>query len=412
MISQMLSQQSGRDEALANRLASPAEIALGLRIEETGDIALARELEAAIALRIAILHLGAALLRVGEQRQRTREITEAAHAFSAAAHALSLPPAGGGEAPFTSAKGGLFERQAFGMWARCVELLEPSSGAGSTRHQLSRLHDLGVARGVWLHPQQRPVELLQRGLRSRPFWPADELPAARALESAYAVILGELTGLRSPKAADSTRSGNGPAGVPDVSDAPDASSAASSSNGGAFSEYRSPVVTAGAWKDFQLFASCRKDAAHCALCPRTAEVIASQPRLNGMIFGSHFFSGLAEGTHLSAHCGPSNLRLRLHLGLVIPPGCTIRCGDETREWRAGECLIFDDSFEHEVWHEGDSERIVLICDLWHPDVDLQEMVLPMLEAEQREDLEAAERGEHRCLSERGYSTGERVSRQP
>jgi aspartate beta-hydroxylase len=40
--------------------------------------------------------------------------------------------------------------------------------------------------------------------------------------------------------------------------------------------------------------------------------------------------------------------LRCHLGLVVPPGVRIRVGDEVREWTAGECLIFDDSFEHEV----------------------------------------------------------------
>lgn len=37
---------------------------------------------------------------------------------------------------------------------------------------------------------------------------------------------------------------------------------------------------------------------------------------------------LVAGTHLSAHCGPSNFRLRCHLGLVVPPGVRIRVGDE------------------------------------------------------------------------------------
>lgn len=41
---------------------------------------------------------------------------------------------------------------------------------------------------------------------------------------------------------------------------------------------------------------------------------------------------------------------------------------QVREWKVGECLIFDDSFEHEVWHDGSTDRVVLICDLWHPDV--------------------------------------------
>ena len=142
--------------------------------------------------------------------------------------------------------------------------------------------------------------------------------------------------------------------------------------------------------------------------------IGARPRrrdeLNSMIFGSHFFSRLSPGTHLSAHCGPSNLRLRCHLGLVVPDGVRIRVGDEVREWRQGECLVFDDSFEHEVWHEGGADRIVLICDMWHPSVDVERTIAPMLDAGQVDDLARARRGEHAPQLERGYSTGERVSR--
>jgi hypothetical protein len=29
-------------------------------------------------------------------------------------------------------------------------------------------------------------------------------------------------------------------------------------------------------------------------------------------------------------------------------------------------LVFDDSFEHEVWNHGDSVRIVLFMNFWHP----------------------------------------------
>lgn len=35
-------------------------------------------------------------------------------------------------------------------------------------------------------------------------------------------------------------------------------------------------------------------------------------------------------------------------------------------------LIFDDSFEHEVWHNGTGVRLVLIVDIWHPDLTEQE----------------------------------------
>ena len=42
---------------------------------------------------------------------------------------------------------------------------------------------------------------------------------------------------------------------------------------------------------------------------------------------------------------------------------------EWRTWREGRCLVFDDSFEHEVVHPGSAPRVVLIADLWHPEFE-------------------------------------------
>lgn len=30
--------------------------------------------------------------------------------------------------------------------------------------------------------------------------------------------------------------------------------------------------------------------------------------------------------------------------------------------------VFDDSFDHEAWHDGETTRINLIVDFWHPDL--------------------------------------------
>jgi aspartate beta-hydroxylase len=51
---------------------------------------------------------------------------------------------------------------------------------------------------------------------------------------------------------------------------------------------------------------------------------------------------------------------------VVPAGCGIRVGSTTRSWEEGRCIVFDDSFEHEVWNESDRHRYVLILDFWHP----------------------------------------------
>ena len=44
----------------------------------------------------------------------------------------------------------------------------------------------------------------------------------------------------------------------------------------------------------------------------------------------------------------------------------MRVGDETVQLEEGKAIIFDDSFNHEAWHNGDQTRINLIVDFWHP----------------------------------------------
>ena len=81
------------------------------------------------------------------------------------------------------------------------------------------------------------------------------------------------------------------------------------------------------------------------------------------------------GVHVWPHCGPTNCRIRAHLGLVVPDGVRIRVTDDIRTWKEGKFIIFDDSFEHEVWHDGDSYRIVLIVDIWHPDLTANQKMM-------------------------------------
>lgn len=34
----------------------------------------------------------------------------------------------------------------------------------------------------------------------------------------------------------------------------------------------------------------------------------------------------------------------------------------------GKCMFFDDCYEHEVWNRTGEERVLLLFDLWHPDL--------------------------------------------
>ena len=115
------------------------------------------------------------------------------------------------------------------------------------------------------------------------------------------------------------------------------------------------------WEVMGLYAFGRKLAAGCTRCPQTAELIEAVP---GMTTAG--FSLLHPGTHILPHCGYTPAVLRCHLGLAVPPGCSMRVGAETRQWREGHCLVFDDTSEHEVWHRGERPRVVLLVDFARP----------------------------------------------
>jgi len=82
-----------------------------------------------------------------------------------------------------------------------------------------------------------------------------------------------------------------------------------------------------------------------------------------------FFSILAPGKHLPPHRGPFKGVLRYHLGLIVPKpevSCGIRVADETRHWKEGESLVFDDTYMHEAWNNTNRDRVVLFMDFVRP----------------------------------------------
>ena len=111
------------------------------------------------------------------------------------------------------------------------------------------------------------------------------------------------------------------------------------------------------WDVFGFYAFGKKLGANCELCPETTRLIEQVPGLT-----TAGFSSLAPGTHIEPHVGYTNAVLRCHLGLVVPDGCSMRVGADTRQWKEGECLVFDDTVEHEVWHRGDRPRVILLLD--------------------------------------------------
>lgn len=106
---------------------------------------------------------------------------------------------------------------------------------------------------------------------------------------------------------------------------------------------------------------------NCRRCPATAAALERLPLGRVREHGPEvFFSVLKPGTHILPHRGVTNVRSVIHLPLVVPAGCALRVGGETREWQAGKVLAFDDTFEHEAWNRGEATRVVLIADVWNP----------------------------------------------
>ncbi|HEX5339793.1 MAG TPA: aspartyl/asparaginyl beta-hydroxylase domain-containing protein [Gammaproteobacteria bacterium] len=131
--------------------------------------------------------------------------------------------------------------------------------------------------------------------------------------------------------------------------------------------YWEGVNQSPSWNAFFFYRDGVRFEDNCRRCPVTAAALDSIP-INRVADHSPeaFFSVLKPGAIIPPHTGVANIRLVTHLPLIIPPDCGIRVGEETRGWKEGECIVFDDTFEHEAWNRSDKTRVVLIFDIWNP----------------------------------------------
>jgi aspartyl/asparaginyl beta-hydroxylase (cupin superfamily) len=179
------------------------------------------------------------------------------------------------------------------------------------------------------------------GLRDRPWWDAGEFAAATALQASYQAIRAEfLNILLCGQLRLHPQSRGGPRAQ----------------------------ISDGDWNIFEILSDGRVNAASSVLAPRTSRTLMSLPEVTTNPNGLAYFSVLDPGVHIKAHCGPTNSRIRIHLGLLAPAGAAMRVGHETRPWQEGACTVFDDSWEHEVFNSSEFLRAVLLFDVWHPDM--------------------------------------------
>ncbi|XP_065901977.1 ornithine lipid ester-linked acyl 2-hydroxylase-like [Dysidea avara] len=198
-----------------------------------------------------------------------------------------------------------------------------------------------VVRGLWGNPLQRPVSKYVKGLTAKPWHDKKDYPFIAKLEAGADEVKKELLHNLKQKRH-------------------------------MFTGETENLHVGGEWTELRIKSSghgmIKK---HTDLFSNTMKVIEGC----GEEFVSIKFSAIQPGTHIRTHTGPSNERLRLHLTLVHTGGARIRVGTEWRTWEEGKAIIFDDSWEHEVIHTGEDMRVVLIMDIWHPELPPESRVV-------------------------------------
>jgi len=118
------------------------------------------------------------------------------------------------------------------------------------------------------------------------------------------------------------------------------------------------------WKTFFLVGVGMNCSENAKRCPQTMKVLERIPGCT-----TAFFSILSPGKHIPPHRGAWAGVLRLHLGLIVPEpadACRIRISDQVHTWKEGSCLVFDDTYNHQVSNDTDGYRVVLFVDFERP----------------------------------------------
>jgi aspartyl/asparaginyl beta-hydroxylase (cupin superfamily) len=129
------------------------------------------------------------------------------------------------------------------------------------------------------------------------------------------------------------------------------------------------------WSAFHLWKNGQRVEENVRRCPLLSKLLDALPipKIAGRS-PMALISILKPGTHIPPHHGMLNTRLICHIPLVVPEGCHLRVGAETRTVVEGRAMIFDDSFEHEAWNDGGAVRAVLLFEIWRPELSAEEKV--------------------------------------
>ena len=137
------------------------------------------------------------------------------------------------------------------------------------------------------------------------------------------------------------------------------------------------------WGAFYLWYNGEPVAENQARCPKTTAVMETLPLVfSGQRCPNVLFSRLKAGSKIPPHNGMINTRLICHLPLIVPADCGLRVGNDVRQCETGKVWLFDDTVEHEAWNNSNEDRIILIFEVWKPELSEEEkgLVTRLLEA--------------------------------
>ncbi|RAO76279.1 aspartyl/asparaginyl beta-hydroxylase domain-containing protein [Dyella jiangningensis] len=125
------------------------------------------------------------------------------------------------------------------------------------------------------------------------------------------------------------------------------------------------------WRMFLLKVYGQELRANLLRCPVLGELLADTPEAI-----SATLSFLAPHKHIPQHRGPFRGILRYQLNLDVPPdgegrpGAVLWLAGHEHRFGAGQSLLWDDTYPHEVWNHSESTRIALLLDVYRPEMPL------------------------------------------
>lgn len=194
---------------------------------------------------------------------------------------------------------------------------------------------------------QQPASYYYPGLPQRRFYERDEFAWAAAIEAATPSIRSELVAALADNALFQpylTHQAGRPVTRNTLDDSP-------------------------AWSALQLIENGEVRADLADRFPATLAAMEQVPLCRISVRSpTVMFSLLQSGARIDPHHGEINARLICHLPLIVPGAGALDVGGEARGWEEGKLLIFDDSVEHSAWNNAADDRVVLIFDIWRPEI--------------------------------------------